>query len=317
MLFLLALVPYLLDRGEVSIDEVAAHFDVPSELVRRSVELLPVTGIPGSANAYLDNDLFDIDYEALDEGNIVLTRNIVIDEAPRLSAREASALIAGLQYLSALPENAESGLIAGLMAKLARGASDTPGGVSVQRPAPDAALQAIRSAIDAGTQVRFEYLNGRDEREQRQVDPLRVESLDQDWYLRGWDHSRQALRTFRLDRMTATRATADAIAHETAGLKLPDALFEASADDLEVTVELPVDALGLLADYRPTGSEPGSREGLVRTTLRVAHHHGLKRLITGLGGVAVVISPPEARRRIAQWAAAGAATYQEQPDSAL
>src|SRR6478735_303734 len=156
-LFMLSVVPYLLDRGAVSVDEVAEHFDVTPELVRRTIALLPMTGIPGESKAYLDNDMFAIDYDALEEGTVILTRNIVIDEAPRFSAREAAALITGLKYLSALPENADSDAISVLLAKLARGSSATPAEMGVETGVPDATRALLRSAASAGTRVAFDY----------------------------------------------------------------------------------------------------------------------------------------------------------------
>ena len=50
-------------------------------------------------------------------------------------------------------------------------------------------------------------------------------------------------------------------------------------------------------------------DGRVRTTVRVSHYHGLKRLIASMPGVATVVAPPEARAVVADWAAAGAARY--------
>ena len=310
-LFMLALVPYLLDRGEVSLDEISEHFDVSRDLVLRTVELLPVTGIPGDANAYLDNDLFEIDYEALDEGLVVLTRNIVIDETPRFSAREAAALIAGLQYLSALPENADSSSLTALAAKLARGTTDRPGEVGVAPRAPDAALGVIRAAVAAGTRITFDYLNARGVAESRLVDPLRLESNDEDWYLRAWCSTREGVRTFRLDRMGDVRATRAPIEHRLADVTLPDTLFQASPDDLEVVIELPETAMTLLTDYNPHSTTPASTPGRVMTTVRLAHLHGLKRLVAGLGGLATVLEPADARRAVADWAAAGVAQYAE------
>ena len=51
------------------------------------------------------------------------------------------------------------------------------------------------------------------------------------------------------------------------------------------------------------------QNGRVRTTVRVSHYHGLKRLIASMPGVATVVGPPEARAAVAAWAAAGAARY--------
>jgi proteasome accessory factor C len=45
--------------------------------------------------------------------------------------------------------------------------------------------------------------------------------------------------------------------------------------------------------------------------MRVSHYHGLKRLVASMPGVVTVVEPVEARRVVADWAAAGAARYGE------
>jgi proteasome accessory factor C len=166
-------------------------------------------------------------------------------------------------------------------------------------------------SVASGVQLEFDYLGSRGERERRRVDPLRVESLDADWYLRGWCHLRGAVRTFRLDRISQPSVSSEAISHRAADVALPDALFESSVDDLAVTVDVTNSAAALLADYIPDGAARTEVDGRVRTTVRVSHYHGLKRLIAGMSGVATVVEPAEARRVVAEWAAAGAARYEE------
>jgi proteasome accessory factor C len=313
--FLLSLVPYLTEHGNVAVSEVAAHFAVSPTQVRDAVRLIALSGIPGESGHYHHGDLFDINWDEFEENDrIVLTHLVAIDDAPRLSAREAAALIAGLQYLSSLPENADKEAIASLMAKLTRGASAAPSQVAVSEADASETITTIQTAVQAGRPVEFDYLNARGEQVHRVVDPLRVESVDNDWYLRGWCHLREAVRTFRLDRMLAVTLTDQPAQTHAGDVRLPERLFEGSDDDLTVVVELPASAVHLVADYRPVGSEPGSERDRVRTTLRVAHFHGLKRLVTGLAGIVTVISPDAARRVVADWAADGAARYDEESD---
>ncbi|CAN5124723.1 WYL domain-containing protein [soil metagenome] len=308
--FLLSLVPYLMDHDRVSVGEAAKHFGVPEEQIREAVRLIGVSGVPGETAMYQHGDLFDIAWDDFEDNDqIVLTNLVAIDDSPRFSAREAAALIAGLQYLSALPENADRDAIATLTAKLSRGASAEPSQVAVESSASDATLALIRESVENGVQLEFDYLNSQGERERRRVDPLRVESVDADWYLRGWCHLREALRTFRIDRISNPTITAEPITHGSKDVTLPDTLFEGSADDLLVTIDVAPSAMPLLADYIPDNAESTERDGLVRTTVRVSHYHGLKRLIASMPGVATVVSPPEARAVAAQWATAGAARY--------
>jgi len=308
--FLLSLVPYLMDHDRVSVTAVADHFGVTPQRVRDAVNLIAMSGVPGETRQYLHGDLFDIQWDEFENNdNIVLTHLVAIDDSPRFSAREAAALIAGLQYLSALPENGDRDAIASLMAKLTRSSTGVPSQLAVSRTDADVTISVIQGAVRAGTQVEFDYLNSRGTAEHRCVDPLRIESVDNDWYLRGWCHLREAMRTFRLDRMSNLRSTEVPADSHDDGALLPDTLFEGSADDLTVTIELPAAALELLADYGPVPAGPATTDGLSRAQVRVSHFHGLKRLVAGLAGVVTVVDPGLARQTVADWAAAGAARY--------
>lgn len=308
--FLLSLVPWLMDRAQVSVAEAAVHFAVPDQQIRDAVRLIAVSGIPGETNQYQHGDLFDIAWDRFEENDeIVLTNLVAIDDTPRFSGREAAALIAGLQYLSALPENADRGAIDSLMAKLARGSSASPNQVGVERSATNQSLTLIRAAVSSEVQVEFDYVNARGEHEHRCVDPLRIESVDSSWYLRGWCHLRQAVRTFRLDRISTLERTTQPILHRAGDIELPEKLFEGSADDLLVTVDVSSAAASLIADYLAVG-EPESVSGdRRRVIIHVSDHHSLKRLVSGLPGAVVVIAPADARAAVAEWADSGAARY--------
>ncbi len=308
--FLLSLVPYLMDHDRVSVANAAAHFGVPEEQIRDAVRLISVSGVPGETASYQHGDLFDISWDDFEDNDqIVLTNLVAIDDSPRFSAREAAALIAGLQYLSSLPEHADRAAIVSLMSKLSRGASAEPSQVAVEQGETDATLGLIRDAVANGVQLKFDYLSSRGISENRHVDPLRVESVDTDWYLRGWCHLRKAVRTFRLDRISNPVITSEPIAHGASEVALPDTLFEGSDNDLLVTLDVAAGAEALLADYVPDGAETIEADGRVRMTVRVSHYHGLKRLIGSMSGVATVVGPPDARAAVAEWAAAGSARY--------
>ena len=308
--FLLSLVPFLMEHERISVQDAADHFGVKPQQVREAVELIAVSGIPGETGQYQHGDLFDLAWDDFEENDqIVLTNLVAIDDAPRFSGREAAALIAGLQYLSALPENADRTAIATLMAKLARGSSGLPSQFAVAGSESDETLALIRDSVASGVQVEFDYINSRGERERRRVDPLRIQSMDADWYLRGWCHLREAVRTFRIDRIGNPTVTDEPITTHAADVNLPDALFEGSPDDLVVTIDVAPSAAPLLADYLTHGTGSSVVNGRSRTALRVSHYHGLKRLVGGLPGVVAVVDPAEARRAVADWAAAGAARY--------
>jgi len=311
--FLLSLVPYLIDRGRVGVAEAAEHFGVTVADIRRAVELIAVSGIPGETSQYQHGDLFDIAWDDFEQNDvIVLTNMVAIDESPRFSAREAAALIAGLQYLSSLPENADRGAIASLMSKLARGASSEPSQVAVDQRDTDDLLSLVSLAVSQGRQLEFDYSGVRGVVERRRVDPLRVESADADWYLRGYDHLREALRTFRLDRIARPAITDAPIAYRAADVVLPDMLFEGSPDDETVTIDIDAAAAALLADYAPDEIEPLD-DGRCRMRVRVGQFGTVARLVAGLPGDPIVIAPDAARAAVSDWAARALALYEQAP----
>ena len=307
--FLISLVPWLLDNDRVTVAEAAAHFAVDEKQIREAVALVAMSGIPGDTAAYLPGDLFDIDWDAFDNGEIAITQHVAIDDAPRFSAREAAALIAGLRHLQVLPENANSLVLPALVEKLKRGASAEPSALAVADGPARELTALVHRGIAEGHRLRFTYLNSRGERETRDVDPLRVESIDNELYLRGWCHLRDALRTFRFDRMSAVEDTDVPVVHTTSSVALSQTLFDPSSDDLLVTIEAAPEALALLGDYlvhTTSYEEVGER---MRTTIRVSHYDGLKRLVASMSGTVQVVEPEQARRAVSEWAASGLSRY--------
>ena len=309
---LLSLIPYLMDHQLVPVAEVAEAFGVTPKQIRDAVQLIAVAGVPGESRAYLADDLFDIDWDELEQNDrILLTHTVAIDDTLRLSAREAAALIAGLQYLSSLPEHADRDAMASLMAKLERGTASGAAQVAVAPMALRDTMATIRSAIEGRTRIEFDYVSARGEAERRTVDPLRIESVNDDWYVRGWCHLRKAVRTFRLDRIDDLVSTGEPISEHAADVVLPDRLFQGSDEDLTVSVDVAAATLPLIADYVPEDAPRIQEGGIVHTKVRVAHYHGLKRFVARFAGQVTVTGPKDARAAVAEWAREGLARYSE------
>lgn len=83
----LTLVPYLLERGQVTLDEAASEFGVTPREMRSMVEKLTVIGLPGDSGYWqLPQEMFDIDWELLDEHDIIeITNDVALRRVPRLS----------------------------------------------------------------------------------------------------------------------------------------------------------------------------------------------------------------------------------------
>lgn len=312
---ILSLVPYLIEMDEVSVADAAAHFRVDENSIRTAVAMIATSGVPTTGEIAFSYDMFDIDWDAFeDDDHIRLTQHVVIDDTPRFSRTELTALIAGLNYLAGLPRNLDNSSITRLQRKLALTASgENVEGIAVEQAHISADALLIANAVDQGKALRFTYTSSDGRSESREVDPIHVESENEHWYLRGWCHSRNALRTFRLERMSDLEVSERDISFAPSTVEVPDSLFDESSTDFDVTLEVERSALSLLGDFLRSARIPAQGD-IVRVDVRVAHIHSLKRIVAAYPGVIRVISPPSAVDAIADWAHQGAAQYPSYSD---
>lgn len=312
MLFL-ALVPYVLDKGEVSVAEAARQFSRSEDDIVAAVHLIACAGIPGENLAYSHLDLFDIDWDLFEEQRVITFWNTVaIDHAPRFTAREASALIAGLQYLAAHPAYSGRGDIDEVLAKIRRGSSHGYSDrIAIAQPVAEGHLQILNNAIDTKVSVSIVYHNKAGETGTRIIDPLVLESRDAAWYVRAWCHHRQALRTFRVDHMESVEATENAQGdHESLIDDISPELFQPSSDDITVVIDTTVGALPVIADYLPRGFSHPAGEGALRVEIPFAHYGSLTRFAAAHPTLVRVVSPGSAVAAVKEFAKDALLAYQ-------
>ena len=305
----LTLVPYVLEHGQVSLEEAAAEFGVTSQEMRGMVEKLTVIGLPGEDGYWQQpQEMFDINWDLLDlEDVIEITNDVALRRVPRFTAREAAALLAGLQMVAAVPAVSDSGLVAGLISKLSRGAADAPADVVVAPSAVDEVREAVARGLHEGVAIAFTYQAPDAAPTTRTVDPMQILITNGQWYLQGWCHLRKAMRTFHLDRVSAPTLTEIPITHS--GDQVPEA-FVGLDEEREVTVRVAERLAPLLSGFVPTGATEAV-DGAVTTRLHLADPRGIKRLAARFGGSMEVLEPGVARAATREWAAAGLALYRQ------
>ncbi|HLJ85805.1 MAG TPA: YafY family protein [Candidatus Angelobacter sp.] len=132
-----------------------------------------------------------------------------------LTNEEAFALSLGLRALRQVGLSAFAPATEGALAKLGRVLPDalreslrTVEDVVVIEPGPWVTSTSVEcliraaSAIRLSRRIRFAYRSHGGADSQRQIEPYGVMHMDGRWYLIGYCLSRQAMRTFRLDRVT-------------------------------------------------------------------------------------------------------------------
>ena len=290
---LLALIPWLLARPGVPVDEAAREFGVTPNQLRKDLELAFMCGLPG----HLPDDLIDV---SLDGDRIVVSNAETIARPLRLGPDEAIALLVGLQTLAQLPGAHDRDVLERVSAKLQRAAGDAADAgarVQVRVEADEPVLAALRPALEGGRRLTIRYyVPARDQVTARTVDPIRVVVVDGRSYLEAWCHTAEAVRLFRLDRIEAGSVTElDAPAEVPPDAVRPDlcdGVFRPDAQQVLVTLELAAEGRWV-ADTLPVESVQESAGGGARVTLRVGDPGWLQRLVLRLGGAAHVVDPPD------------------------
>jgi len=310
---LLTMVPWLLRRQGIDIEEAAAQLSVSRAQLEADLSLLFLCGTPGG----MPDDLIEADWE---EGRVYLANADPISRPLRLGRDEALALIVGLRTLGAIPGLTDRDALDRTLAKLeeavSSGASDSVGAaariqVDLSEGAEERTLAAVRDALARGRRLHLSYLvPARDEATERDVDPMRLLSVDGRWYVEGWCHRSEGVRLFRLDRIDAVQVLDEpGVAPEGAvGRDLDAGLFQPGPDDQLVEIELG-SAARWVADYYPHVSHEDCGDGTSRLRLRTADTRWLRRLLWRLGGQARIVSPDWLADEIAQGARAALAGY--------
>jgi proteasome accessory factor C len=299
---MLALTGLLVDGEEYTVEELVEHFKVPKKEIVKAVKMISYTDLMKSNQ----DGSYEVDYDDLREGfvSIRYTFSKAIDEVPRLSSRQASALAAGLVYLSSLPGLVDNSEIEELQKILASdGSTEKKKTVLIETVTRDSDLVAIREAMASGFSITCDYLNLRGETTlNRELEPLRIDSQGEVVYLRAWCPVNNDVRSFRLDRMRNAKPTANPISEAALGAELVDEIYTSSETDTVVTLEVDPEAYSLIYDFKPVEEPESVNKTVKRFKIHVGDVRNLGRVIARFGGAARVISPEIARQSVRDFA---------------
>ncbi|MEO5651959.1 MAG: WYL domain-containing protein [Marmoricola sp.] len=298
---LLALVPYLQSRRDVSLSDVAKDFGVAPDQIRRDLGVLWMCGLPGLT----PDKMIDVDFEAIEhdpDGVVRIDNADYLARPVRLGSSEASALIVALRALREGSPTASVEVIDRALTKLeeATASGAEPPRVELHLPSGAASREhaaVLRSAIAADRQTLLDYyVPTRDETTRRTVDPLELLVSDGRDYLDAWCHVAGARRLFRLDRMYAVELLAEPRGDHTdlEPRDLAAGIFAPGPDDLEAVVHLE-QAARWVADYYPVESVEEMGNGRLTVHLRVGDPRWLERLALRLAPAMAVVEPADLR----------------------
>jgi proteasome accessory factor C len=285
---LLNLVPYLLARPGILVEEAAADLGVSERQLREDLELLWVCGLPG----YGPGDLIDM---AFDGDRVTITYDAGIDRPLRLNQDEALALIVALRMLAETPGVGQLAAIERALAKLESAAGEfAEAPVAVRLAGNTARLAEFRRAVQRGRALRMTYYTAtRDETSERVVDPMRVLVVGGKAYLEAWCRRAEAVRLFRIDRIDAYVETDEPAAPppQARPTDVREGIFRPTPDLPLVQLRVGRGARWI-TEYYPCEEVRRDQERWL-VSLRVADLGWARRLVLGLGPNVTVVAPAE------------------------
>jgi proteasome accessory factor C len=310
---LLALVPYLLARGEVRLDDAAAHFGTDADQIERDLRLLFMTGLsPG-----LPGDLIEVDLEALEGDRIIRVDNADYLARPvRFSPAEATSLVVALRTMvEAAPEEARD-VIERTLAKLEQAAGQEGEGLLRLHVTPtpleaSAVVPVLESAIAHGHQVEIGYhVPSRDEESQRLVDPRGLARVEDLLYLDAWCHTAQGDRAFRVDRILSATELETPVADPGARARDLTGGWFTDGETTTVTLRLAPPARWVVEYYQVTAQRPGP-DGTVDVDLEVASEQWVRSLLLRLAPHATLLAPAHYAEALTAEARATLSLYED------
>ena len=251
-----------------------------------------------------------------------------------LNSEELHALLAAQQLLARSGGGVLSGALAPLQQRIEKlleehsGKSGAGGKqwpvervrVIASRPRrlDEAVFRCVASAVLGRKQLSFEYrARSTDEKTRRTVSPQRITHYRDNWYLDAWDHDREGLRSFAVDRMASARM-GDTAARDIEDTEL-DAHLAASYGIFSgppkgwATIVFSAKAARWVADERWHSQQQGRFLADGRYELKVPYSASRELLMDVLhyGSDAEIVEPPSLREQARSLLALAISNYEK------
>lgn len=283
---ILSMVPWIASRDAPRIDDVCERFDITREELVADLDVVFVVGL----YPYTPESLIEVDF---DDEHVSIDYTNFFERPLRLSREEGLAILTAGVASASQPGHDPDGPLARGVAKIAAvldiDLDDDLGVVVDERTA--ATHQLLDRAIRDRDVVHLAYFShARNERTERDVEPLRLFTTDGVWYLDAHCRATDEDRVFRLDRVLDAVETGERF--DPGDVPRRDGAFIPSPDLPRVLLEVPPEHSWIVDQYPNEGVEHRS-SGRIRVRLVVSARPWLERLLLQLGASAEVVEGPD------------------------
>ena len=287
---LLAILAWLAQVGEASIDDAAARFDLTPAALVTELEMAACCGVP----PYTPDQLMEI---VVTESTVSTRVGTALARPRRLSPPEGFALAASARALLAVPGSAETGALSRALAKLDRALGGEE--MAVELDAPEH-LAVVGAALAEGRQLAITYYSASSDRlSERTIVPLRLFAAEGHWYVDAWCTRAGDQRRFRVDRIGSATPGDPAPVDTTARAPIEPLdprgglePFVPGPDSRRVRLSLDLSIVWLVESV-PSAGAAEMVDGRIELEVFVGGDAWLERLLLRVGPDGFVVDPPD------------------------
>ncbi|WP_392559447.1 helix-turn-helix transcriptional regulator [Orbus mooreae] len=281
---LFGIVHLLLNKRQVTANELAQHFEVSKRTILRDIDVLSTVGIP----------LYTTKGKG---GGIAILARYTLNKTA-ISEQEQSDLLSSLQCFSSLLDN-KNHQSEPLLTKLGAlfGKSQTHWlevdfANWVDYDQRQRKVEILKRAIIDQQWIEFHYSNLRGESGQRKVCPIRLCFKSQDWYLHGFCQAKADYRFFKLSRINQlVQLTEHFNAAVLPAIPPTDKTVDDPAQQIELTIQFSAVIAYRVYDEFPLNVIKVNHDQSLTVTITITHSDWLLQYLLSFGCYAKVLSP--------------------------
>lgn len=238
---ILALIPYVLDKDGVDVDELMTRFGYTRAQLTKDLDTIFVCGLPG----YGPGDLMEA---YMDEDEVIIDAAEFFAKAPRLTPSEALGLLAA--GMTVIGSGEASPALKSAVRKLTKAVMpDAEETLTVDVIDESQNVGTLRDAAAEQKVVRIVYRSvAKEEETEREIEPWSVFASLGRWYVIGHCRLVEGQRTFRVDRIKEMEVLGESF-DRPEQVPEPGVGYSPSEDDVVCVIELEPAARWVLEYY--------------------------------------------------------------------
>lgn len=297
---ILALIPYVLDRSTVDVEEVMDRFGYTRDQLTRDLNTIFVCGLPG----YGPGDLMEA---YMDEDEVIIDAADFFGKAPKLTPAEALGLLAA--GMTVIGSGEASPELESAVRKLTKAVMpDAETTLTVDVIDESRSVGVLRDAAANSKVVHITYRSvAKEETTERDIEPWSVFAALGRWYVLGHCRLVDGQRTFRIDRIKDLEVT-DEVFERPQKIPEPGVGYVPREGDIVCTIELEPAARWVLEYYPVEALSDDNGSATIRFSSPDTEIPA--RLLLRLGTDARLVEGDEVRARVREMGASLLSIYQ-------